>query len=227
MCFSANASFGLGAALLVVGFSSARKAVSITQIPFAFIPLFFAIQQFIEGFLWLSLTKVSWEDWHLPMTYLFLVFAQILWPIWVPMSMLLIEKQINRKRILLSLTGFGLMVSVYVFYALITYQVDSHIRGHHIVYDLYFPDDIISLSGVFYFLPTVAPAFVSAVKSMIYLAIALLLSFIVTKLFFQEYIVSVWCYFAAAISVVVVIVMTTIQKHDQKSVVVNDIRTEL
>lgn len=222
MCFSASASFGLGAALLVVGVISVRKVSTLSQAPFALITLLFSVQQFIEGFLWLSLTNPYWQGWQQPTTYLFLVFAQVIWPSWVPFSMFLLEENPGRKKSLLALTGFGCVVSLYVVYALFNYQVDAHISSHHIVYDLGFPEYIIALSGIFYFMPTVIPAFVSSVKRMTFLGVALLMSFVVTRLFFGEYIISVWCYFAAAVSVIVILIMLTFQRVAKQALAVDN-----
>ena len=220
MCFSANASFGLGTALLLVGIATVWKSTKRVQIPFAAIPVFFSIQQFIEGFLWLSLTNPSWQSWHHPLTYLFLIFAQVLWPSFIPFSIFLIEENVTRKKALLTLTGFGCVISLYVVYALLNYEIDSHVSGHHVSYDLYFPGDIVKISAIFYFIPTVLPSFVSSVKSMIFLGLTLFISFVVTRLFFVEYAISVWCYFAAAISVIVIIIMVRFHKGPKKPSIV-------
>src|SRR5476649_1319487 len=98
MCFSASASFGAGAVLLVMGITSLKKSSKPSQILFASIPLFFALQQITEGFLWLSLLHPLYASCRWPATYLFLLFAQIIWPIWVPLSIRLLEKKPNRKK---------------------------------------------------------------------------------------------------------------------------------
>jgi hypothetical protein len=57
MCFSATASFTAGAVLLGVGALTLRSALTSRQrhvLPFAAIPLLFAIQQLIEGVIWLT-----------------------------------------------------------------------------------------------------------------------------------------------------------------------------
>jgi hypothetical protein len=46
MCFSANASFGMGAVLMVAGIASVKKVNNLSQVIFAAIPLLFAVQQF-------------------------------------------------------------------------------------------------------------------------------------------------------------------------------------
>ena len=55
MCFSAGASFAGGAVLSVVGIATQGKVRKPKQRLFAVIPLLFALQQFAEGILWITL----------------------------------------------------------------------------------------------------------------------------------------------------------------------------
>ena len=59
MCFSASASFGAGIVISTIGVVTLKKVSSPAHYYFALIPLFFAIQQFAEGFLWLALADSS------------------------------------------------------------------------------------------------------------------------------------------------------------------------
>ena len=80
MCFSASASFiasGGLAALGGVSFVSAKKKDKVLAV----IPIMFSIQQFCEGIQWLYLNSGSSSP---VFGYLFLLFAFILWPIYVP-----------------------------------------------------------------------------------------------------------------------------------------------
>lgn len=203
MCFSASASFGVGAVLLVGGIATLKKTKSISQIPFASIPLLFSIQQFSEGFVWLSLSNESYADWQQSSTFIFLIFAQAIWPSFVPFSIWLLEKNKIRKKILGAISIFGLAVGSYLLYCIINYPIDSKILGSHIFYDLDSQHNTIHYSGVFYFIPTVLPALISSYKRMLYFGLTILISFIVTKLFYPDYIISVWCYFAAALSILI------------------------
>ena len=56
MCFSAEASFGTGVVIAIVGAVAVRKAETPSRRVFAMIPLFLSIQQCMEGILWLSLS---------------------------------------------------------------------------------------------------------------------------------------------------------------------------
>ena len=100
MCFSSSASFSTGAILGVAGLLTITKVKNSDQYIFASIPLFFSIQQFSEGLVWLSLTKSNFAIWESMATNIFLIFAQVVWPIWVPLSIYLLEKDKFTKIIL-------------------------------------------------------------------------------------------------------------------------------
>jgi hypothetical protein len=97
MCFSASASFGAGALLVVIGVASLKKTHHHSQYLFAGIPLIFGIQQIAEGVLWLTLRNEDALNLQIISTYVFLFFAQIVWPVWVPTAILLLEHKMNRS----------------------------------------------------------------------------------------------------------------------------------
>jgi hypothetical protein len=211
MCFSSGASFGVGTLLLFAGITAISKTRSISHVPFAAIPILFSIQQFIEGFIWLSLINPSFLAWNHPATMGFLVFAQVVWPTWVPLSILLLESDKQRKNVLIGITSMGILLSFYLAYCLIQYRATSEIYHYHILYNLSFPEKLITISSVFYFIATIVPSFLSSVKNTLFLGVVILASFIVTKLFFHEYIISIWCFFAAVISVIIIKIMPSAQ----------------
>lgn len=213
MCFSATASFSVGTALLATGVVSLKYAKQKSQIPFAAIPFVFSIQQFIEGFLWLSLTKDNYAGMHSSATHAFLAFAEVVWPIWVPLSMWLVEKDVKRKKMLSVLLFLGFIVGACLAFGLSVFDVDSYVSGHHIRYEHSFHNNaVISIYGVLYFMVTVIPPMISSVKRMFFIGLILLLSYIISKLFFKEYVISVWCYFAASISVLIVFISKKFEK---------------
>ena len=57
MCFSASASFAASAALVSLGLLAVKKTDNKKDIPFFSIPFGFALQQAIEGLLWLSVNN--------------------------------------------------------------------------------------------------------------------------------------------------------------------------
>ncbi|MCD6017503.1 MAG: hypothetical protein K0S53_624 [Bacteroidetes bacterium] len=205
MCFSAGASFGASAILAVAGVASLKKVHTRTQIPFAAIPLIFSIQQFCEGFVWIALKNNA--DWQQTPIILFLLFAQVVWPFWVPFSIFLLETSKWRKILLAVLLFMGTLLSLYLSYCFLSYHFSAHIQTYHIRYELSFPHEFVPFLALFYFLPTIVSPFVSSVRKMSFVGTSILVSFLITKLFFDDYVISVWCFFAALVSVVVFLVM--------------------
>lgn len=77
MCFSAAASFAGGVIICSIGVATLRKVDKPSQIVFASIPLFFGIQQLIEGVVWLSLTYPLYYGPSMTPSYLFLIMADL------------------------------------------------------------------------------------------------------------------------------------------------------
>ena len=200
MCFSSTASFGATGVLLVVGAASVIRAGGIKQLPFAVIPVLFAIQQFSEGFLWLSLEGRSFENETLFIsTYLF--FAQVLWPIWIPLAFLWLEKDDHSRTLLKILAGVGILVGGYLAYCLLNYEVSAQIAGHHIKYFLDYPKPLRGYGNLLYGLATVAPAFISGIRGMKVFGVLIVAAYLVSFFYFRDALISVWCYFAAVISI--------------------------
>ncbi len=203
MCFSAGASFGAGAVLSVIGVASIKKAQSPRQIAFASIPLIFAVQQLTEGFVWLSLSNPAYASLQQVATYNFLFFAQVVWPVWVPFAVLQLEPKERRRKSEKLLVGIGAVVSLYLAYCLLTFHVEATIIGGHISYQQDYPAGIGQYLGGLYIIATIAPAFLSRIRRMWLLGTAILVSYIITTIFYTDYIVSVWCFFASIISIAV------------------------
>ena len=212
MCFSATASFFSGSVLSIAGIAAMQKATTPRHLPFAVIPFIFAIQQFSEGFVWLSLTNASYKGWLEVSANIFLIFAHVIWPILIPLSVLLIEKNIRRKNILYLLLGVGIMLGSFHIFGIIYYSFSAEVDGGHIIYEYNYPSLLVKLSGIFYGVATVLPLFVSTVKKMWVFGFAVAVSYLVTSIFYQEYITSVWCYFAAILSVIIYWILDSIKK---------------
>ena len=216
MCFSASASFGAGIVLSVIGIASIKKSETRSQVIFASIPLIFAIQQITEGFLWLALSNPDFAFLKWPTTYIFLFFAQIVWPFWVPFSILKLEKEQRRKKVKPVLMIIGAIVSLYLAYCLILFHVEAKIIGMHISYEQNYPAEISRYGGLLYIIATIVPPFFSSIKKMWTLGTAILISYIMTTIFYIDYIVSVWCFFASIISIVVFAILYEMKKISEK-----------
>ncbi len=213
MCFSAGASFTAAAVLGTIGVFSLRKASTRSQLMFAGIPVLFGIQQVNEGLLWLSLSYAGYESWQTPSTYLFLFFAQFLWPLWIPVSFLLMEHNKTRKKILWSTVVAGMIGSSILAYRLLFNHVSAEVKEHHIYYDIESTQTQVIISSVMYVIAIIFPPFISSVKGTKSIAFLLLISLLTTKIMYEAYLISVWCFFAASLSVLIMRAMQLAQNE--------------
>ncbi len=201
MCFSASASFIAGIGLTGVGVMSLKKTSNKNQTMFASIPLIFGIQQLTEGMVWLSFSNVDIMVYREMFTYGFLFFAETLWPFWVPVSVLLIEKNPFRKKILTYITIAGSALSAYLLYCLCLFKVEAQVCSHHIFYDLDFPKGVSIYGAIIYYLTTVLAPIISSNRKVQWFGFGVLIAYILARVFFEYSRISVWCFFAAIVSV--------------------------
>jgi hypothetical protein len=201
MCFSTTASFASFSILTVVGVAGLKHVKTPKQKFFAAIPFLFATQQLIEGFVWIGiLHNTVWKS--IPI-HLFIFFAQVVWAFWVPYSILKMEVNKQRIRIIKACLWIGIFLAVYISYCLIFYETTAFITSFHVNYKLYFPHQYYPILGLLYLLPIIVPPLTSSIAEIRLIGFLLLVSFIITKLVFEDEVISVWCFFAALISSIV------------------------
>lgn len=203
MCFSPEASFTGGVLIFSIGIATVKSVHKTNQMVFAIIPLIFGIQQITEGFLWLSLQNPYFPNIQNLTVSIFLIMAEVLWPMVIPLSVLLMEEDKTKRNILKILLALGILLSSYYAYCLLNFTVHPQIVDYHIQYNNDFPIAYRNLAFAIYLMATIAPLFVSSIKRMHYLGVLMLLSGLISALFFMQYLTSVWCFFAAFISVVI------------------------
>jgi hypothetical protein len=203
MCFSAEASFAAGVVISAVGVAAVSSVHKPSQRLFAFIPLLFGLQQFAEGCLWLTLQSSNFELVNSICNYIFLITAQVIWPVMMPLSVLLMEEETKRRRILRILLVAGISLSLYYGFYLLTSNVTSEILNCHILYTIESPKTFSLPTFLLYLVTTVAPLFISSVKRMYLMGILMILSLAITVFFYRVHLTSVWCLFAALISIII------------------------
>jgi hypothetical protein len=203
MCFSPEASFAGGVIISSIGIFTIKKVHNPSQIVFASIPLFFGIQQFAEGCLWLTLPLPDYLSMQKFSTYFFMVMAQVIWPSMIPLSVLLMEENPVKKKYLRVLLFLGIALSSYYASCLIAFKVTPIIMGYHIQYDTGFPRSLSIPAFIIYLIVTITPLFISSIKRTHLMGILMFLSCLITAIFFTQFLTSVWCFFAALLSAVI------------------------
>jgi hypothetical protein len=207
MCFSAGASFASGVVISAIGISSVKEVYKPSQRVFAIIPLLFGIQQLAEGCLWITLSRTDFVIVKKISIYVFLITAQVLWSWVIPLSVLLMEEEPRRRKILRVMLVIGVALSMYYAFYLFFHKVTSQILDCHILYTTESPESLALLTFILYLAVTVASFFVSSIRRMYLLGIIMALSCLMAAVIYKLYLTSVWCFFAAIISIFIYLII--------------------
>ena len=200
MCFSATASFSAAAVLVGVAALTLKSARRPGELPFAAIPLLFAIQQMSEGVIWLTFTYEA-PLLNAVMTYVYTFFSHVLWPVYVPVAALLLEPSRRRRRALLVFVAAGVAVGAYLLYILVAYPIVSRATGQHIEY---VSPHFFAVATMTLYLTSITFSLSLSTHRMVKVfGVLALLSFAAAYLFYATWFISVWCFFAALLSAVV------------------------
>src|SRR3990167_9278061 len=195
MCFSATASFTASAVLGAVGIASLKQVKKKEDSLLAAIPLLFAVQQFFEGLIWIFPDRGVVT---LVFGYIFLFFAFLLWPTYVPLAAWAHEKDLKRRSILRWFMVFGAFGTFYLFVTLMTQSLVVQIIDRHVCYLVDLPYHV---SGVIFYVTVTVGAFLLSSKRFLQLfGLLTLFSAGVSLKFYEQAFTSVWCFFAALLS---------------------------
>ena len=199
MCFSATVSFVAGVSLIAIGVATVKMVKNRAEIPFAMIPVLFGAQQLVEGMLWLSF-KYDAALPNMLMTYLFTLFSHVLWPMYVPFSIGLIETVVWRKKVIWGFQFVGAALSTYLLYSIINFPVISEI-SENMVYVLPYVREHPAMD--LYLAATCIAPFFSSHNFVRLFGVLTFLLFLAALWFYAVALFSVWCFFSAILSVVI------------------------
>ena len=201
MCFSATASFTAASLLSVIGIASLKSIKNKNYTFLAAIPLLFGIQQFCEGVVWVSLNYGLSESLLYFFSYSFLLFAYILWPFWIPVSLYFLETQKQRKNWFIFLVLLGISLAIFLAYTVYMHGITPTISDQHITYDTNNYDNKIAfIALLIYFITTIVPFFLISSSILNIFGILLLLSAAISLYVWQVAFTSTWCFFSAILS---------------------------
>lgn len=208
MCFSAEASFAVGASLIPAGAYCATAAVRKRPrlLPLALVPVFFGLQQISEGFVWIGLHRVD-PALIRSASLVFLFFALAFWPFYFPFITSLSESH-PRKRLVFGLVTVIAFAWFWVLYFPIVSGPESllrtHVVEHSIQYDYaslavykYIPRPLLR---VLYFLCVAVPLAFGSESLGRSAGIVFAVSAVFAVIVYDYAFVSVWCFFAAILS---------------------------
>ena len=208
MCFSPEASFIASAFLSAVSVATYRSVKSSggqqqSKLALVMVPVGFAIQQFSEGLVWLSLLYNFGTVLRSLSVYVFIFFAFIFWPAYIPLCIYQLEPSATRRKWLKLLAIVGWVVAAILLVRVLYFGITAQIASCHILYS----SDLSQLNFTFlvtimgaYLLATVVPLLIATFPGVRTIGVLIGLAYLATYLFYLKFLISVWCFFAAAIS---------------------------
>jgi len=219
MCFSATVSYSASAVLLTTGLYALQQARRLEAYywVFALVPILFALQQGFEGRVWQELDAGS-AGAAVPFALGFHFFSHFLWLWWLPLSSYLVERGTIRRRVFLGFAIFGALSGGLVYFTLLFHPdlMSVAVRQHSIIYHVTSPYRgpirIPLPASALYGLIVLVPLLFSSHRHIRIFGALVALSMVLASLAYDYAFVSVWCFFAAVLSLYLVYMIRELAK---------------
>lgn len=193
-----------GVVLLPVGVAALREVRHAREVPFAALPLLFALHQLVESLVWFGDSGDVSMCTAEAATTAYVWFALPILPTLVPLAVLLLEPRGARLRVA-PFVVLGVVVSTYMALAVLDGPIDVRVEDHAIVYGVGLDDRV--LWSVLYVVAVIGPSLLSGYPSIIWFGVLNLVGLVAVGLLYLSAFASLWCVFAAASSVLILVHM--------------------
>lgn len=211
MCFSATVSFTSSAFLAANSVIGTYFAIQANKrfLPMNMMAFFFAIQQFSEGMIWLGSPFFMPNTWGM----IFLFFAFFVYPWYQSFACYWITRDKKRQHKIFWVGCYAFIFGALLFLnVLMTPDLGLDHSHLHIFYDVlilgkyhYESHFLIDTITPMYIFAVTAPYFLSDAKYSSLLGWVILISAVLCWFIYFEYFVSVWCFYAAIVSVCIAV----------------------
>ena len=201
MCFSATANFVGSGVLGTVGVITFTQVKHRRELMFASLPTLFAVHQFIEGFVWLGLDGILSPAVTHDAGAAFMLYAQGLLPLLMPLSIYLFEPPGTRRKAMVPFVALGGGLTLYILWALTAFPTQVSVVQNSIVYiNAATQNDYVA---VLYIIATCGSLFFSKVRAMVLFGVANIVILLVVMAVKRYAFTSLWCAYAAVASVII------------------------
>jgi hypothetical protein len=202
VCFAPEADAAVGAIVIVVGVDALRHVRAPKEIPLASLPFLLGVHQVTEALVWWGLQGHVADAIEAIALWAYLVFAFALLPVLVPVAVGLVERRLGRRRVIVGFGALGAAVAAALVVAMFRGSVAATIQHRHISYDLEALTYGGQLTGL-YVVATCGAFLASSYRDIAALGLANLIAIPVLMWLTVSGFVSLWCFWAAIISIVI------------------------
>jgi hypothetical protein len=215
VCFSPQADVVGGVVITAIGIDAYRNLHGRSDhYLLATLPLLLGAHQLIEAFVWWGL------EGHVPHSvgrlavWLYLLIAFVVLPVFVPLSVLVLEPTRHRKWRMLPFVGLGAIVSAVLLAAMVSGPVEATAQPYHIAYSIRLSNG--GFIVVLYVIAICGALLFSGYRHVLIFGIANLVAVaIIARLTINGF-ASVWCGYAALSAGAIALHMRYAKPHREK-----------
>ncbi len=205
MCFSVEADVVAGAVLLPMAVVALREVRHVRELPFAALPLLFALHQLVEAVIWAGLEgAVVPEALQHGAVLIYLGYAMVVLPTLFPLSVLLLEPHGARLRVA-PFVLLGAVTSVALGAEVFSAPVSAVAHPYALEYVTGLSHG--DLLTVPYVVAVIGPALLSGYRSLVAFGWVNLVGLVAVAFVYVDAFASLWCIYAALSSTLIVLHM--------------------
>jgi hypothetical protein len=164
----------------------------------AALPLGFGLHQFTEGFVWLGLRDQVSAGLGDAARDAYVVYAQAVLPIVVPLGFALLERDRRRRLLVWPFALLGLVTGLFLLWQVTQWPILAEERAHCVAYTTHTPYAIPSATA--YVLAVCVPALLSTRRHLRWFGVLNVVGLAFAATMQEEEFTSVWCLYAAVMS---------------------------
>jgi len=192
---------------LVIGAIGVSAAYNVHErrdhVAFAALPLLFGAHQLTETFVWWGLQGHVASRVGVVATWLYLLFAFVVLPIYVPLAIRALEPVGRRRTAMTAFVGLGAVVSIILLTAMVTGPVTARLGRDHIAYDIKLHAGFLIVTA--YVIATCGSLIFSGYRHIAIFGVVNLIAVAVIARLAIEGFASLWCGWAALTSLAIAV----------------------
>jgi hypothetical protein len=202
VCFSPQADLIGGVVVAGIGFDALRQVRrQHDHLAFAALPLMLAAHQLDEAFVWWGLQgHINAGVGHVA-TWLYLLFAFVVLPTYVPLAIRALEPPGRRRSVMTGFAGLGVVLSVLLLAAMLRGPVKAHLGDYHVSYSIHLHAGLVIVTA--YVAATCGAAIFSGYRHIAIFGVVNLIAVAALARLTIDGFASLWCGLAALTSVAI------------------------
>jgi len=202
MCFSPEADLAVGTIAIAVGVDALRHVRITRQIPLASVPLLLGAHQVTEAFVWWGLQGHVAHSVERVALWIYLLFALVALPPILTIAVGLVEQSAGRRKVIWAFAGIATAVATVLAFAMFRGSIGSVMQHHYIAYDTSALADGGRLTAL-YVVATCGALLASTYRDLELLGALNLVAVPVLAWLSLSGFISLWCFWAAIVSIVI------------------------